>query len=269
MEDHSIKADIMMKRLSLIPAALLLAAVLVLPASAQDYTTAEEVLKAHIEATGGQAAWEAVDDLYVEAEIVAATPMGDLTLKMEMWSIFPGYGLTEMALASGPDGIPAEAVNMKAYYTPLGGWIEQGGQRQDMSAVNPQLRQQFQRQSPKSELELLTSADAELALKESESYSDRDVYVVSVTQNGFEQDMLIDQETLLILAQRASTPMGDVMTVMGEYVEVDGLLFATGQSAETPQGSQSVTFKKFEVNKGLKPATLASKAGVTTLATPE
>lgn len=259
----------MLNRISLLAAALLLTVVSIRPASAQGLTTAEDVLKANIEATGGQAAWNAVKDMYTEIEIVAATPMGSLTLSMKSWSIFPGYGFTEMSLLDGPAGIPAEAVAMKAYYTPLEGWLEQGGQRQDMAAVNPQMRAQFQRQSPKSELTLLTNEDAALTLKDSETFNERPVYVIGATQFGMESEMLIDQETFMVLAQRVSTPMGDAITTMTGYQEVDGLMFATGQNAESAQGTQTVTIKKVELNKGITPGDLSAKSGARKQAMPE
>lgn len=259
----------MLNRLSLLAVALLLTAVSVRPAAAQDLTTAEDVLKANIEATGGESAWNAIKDMYTEVEIVAVTPMGSITLSMKSWSIFPGYGFTEMGLVDGPAGIPAEAVAMKAYYTPLEGWMEQGGQRQDMNAVNPQMRAQFQRQSPKSELTLLASEDSELTLKESETFNDRPVYVIGATQFGVETEMLVDKETFMILAQRVSSSMGDAITTMTGFQEIDGLTFATGQNAESAQGSQTVTIKTIELNKGLTPAELASKAGARKQAVPE
>jgi hypothetical protein len=259
----------MLNRLSLLAVALLLIAFSVRPAAAQDLTTAEEVLKANLEATGGEAAWNAVKDLHVQAEIVAGTPMGDLKLNMEMWSIFPGYGFTQMNLTEGPDAIPADAVNMKAYYTPLEGWVEQGGQRQDIKSMPAQMRDQFMRQSPKSELQLLSDEGVELSLKDAETFNERPVYVVGVNQADTSSDLLIDKETLLVLAQRVSTPMGDVISTMGEYIEVEGLLFSSGQSASTPQGSQTVTFKTIELNKGLTPAALATQAGARKQAMPE
>lgn len=254
----------MLKRLSFIALALILATALNNTASAQDLSTAEEVLKAHIEATGGQDAWQKVDDMYAEIQVVAATPMGNLTLEMKTWSIFPGYGYTEMGLIDGPDGIPAEAVAMKAYYTPLEGWIEQGGNRQDINDLPPQAKQQFMRTSPKAELTLL-EGDNTLTLKESTTYNDRPVYVVGANQFGVETELLIDQETLMVLAQKAA----GTTTEMGSYEEVDGLLFSMGQVAETAQGTQTVTIKKVELNSGITPAQLATKSGARKQAMPE
>ncbi len=253
----------MLKRISLFAVALLMASA-TMNASAQDLATAEDVIKAHVEATGGEAAWNAVEDMYAEIEVVAATPMGDITLKMETWSIFPGYGFTEMSLVDGPDGIPAEAVAMKAYYTPLEGWLEQGGQRQDLESLPEQARQQFMRTSPKSELALL-SGDNALTLKESTTFNERDVYVVGATQFGIEAELYVDKETLMILAQKAA----GTTTTMGEYQDVNGLMFSMGQMAETAQGSQTVTIKNVELNTGITPAQLATKSGAQKRAMPE
>lgn len=254
----------MLKRITLLAAAVLLVGAFSNTSYAQDLKTAEEVIKAHIEATGGESSWSAVDDMYTEIEIVAATPMGNLTLEMKSWSIFPGYGYTEMNLLDGPDGIPAEAVAMKAYYTPLEGWIEQAGQRQDIKDLPPQARQQFMRSSPKTELALL-EGDNPLSLKESSTYNDRPVYVVGASQGGVETELLVDQETMMILAQNAA----GTTTQMGEYQEIEGLLFSMGQVAETAQGTQTVTIKKVELNQGITPAQLATKSGARKQAVPE
>lgn len=259
----------MLNRLSLLAAALLLTVVFVRPATAQDLTTAEDVLKANIEATGGEAAWNAVKDMYTEVEIVAATPMGSLTLSMKSWSIFPGYGFSEMALLDGPAGIPAEAVAVKAYYTPLEGWIEQAGQREDMASANPQMRAQFMRQAPKSEMTLLASEDANLTLLDADTFNDRSVYVIGATQMGIQTELLVDQETLMVVGQRVSTPAGNAVTTMTDYQEIDGLTFAMGQVNESPQQTVTVTIKTIELNKGLTPAELASKAGARKQAMPE
>lgn len=259
----------MLKRVSLFVTALLMVGMLVNSSTAQDLTTAEDVLKAHLDATGGEAAWRAVTDLHIELEAAIGTPMGDLVVKAETWSIFPGYGFTEMSLVDGPDGIPAEAVNVKAYYTPLEGWMEQGGQRQDLASANPQVRRQFQRNAAKPELSLLDDEEVTLSLKDGEMFEERPVYVVGVVQDGMESDRLFDQETLLLVAQRMSTPAGDIVTKVGDYKEVEGLLFSTSQTMESAQQSQSVNTKTIEVNTGLKPAVLATKASGSKRAMPE
>ena len=254
----------MLKRLSLLAVALLISATASHTVLAQDITTGDDVIKAHIEATGGEAAWNAVKDMYAEIEIVAATPMGNLTIELKTWSIFPGYGFTEMGLLDGPDGIPAEAVAMKAYYTPLEGWIEQGGQRQDIKDLPPAAQQQFMRTAPKSELALLTEK-VELTLKSDTTFEDRAMYVVGSNQYGIDSDYWVDKETLMIVAQSAA----GATTTISNYQEIDGLIFSMGQTAQTPQGTQTVSVKKVELNSGLTPAQLARKSGTQRQAMPE
>ena len=254
----------MLKRITLIAVAALIAGAFSHPTAAQDLTTAEDVIKANIEATGGEAAWKAVEDMHMVIEVNVDTPMGAISVKADSWSIFPGYGFTEMSLLDGPDGIPAEAVAMKAYYTPLEGWIEQGGQRQDMSALPAQARQQFMRSSAKAELALLTD-DAELTLKSDSTINGRDVYVVGTTQSGMSIDYFFDKETLMVAAMSAAGST----TYLSDYQEIDGLMFAMSQSVESAQQNQSISVKSIEFDTGLTPAQLATKSGTRKQAVPE
>lgn len=253
-----------MKRLFLLGAAFAVALSLSFSASAQDMS-GTDILSAHIDATGGADAWNAVEDMYAEIEITAATPMGDLVLEMKTWSIFPGYGFTEMGLKSGPDGIPAEAVAMKMYYSPLEGWMEQGGQRQDLDSMPEAARAQFLRTSPKSELALLSDDSAELTLKEEREVDGRTIYVLGAKQFGVDVEMHVDKESLMIVGQSA---MGQTTTI-SDYMEVEGLMFATSQVVETPQGTQTISIKKIELNTGVTPGELETKSGSRKAVMPE
>jgi hypothetical protein len=176
-----------------------------------------------------------------------------------------------MSLTSGPDGIPPEAVNMKAYYTPLEGWMESAQGRQNLADVSPQMKQQLMQTSPKTELNYLAYNDSLLVLQADDTFDGHDVYVVSVTILEVEitVKLMIDKESLLILAQEAETPAGAATTVMGEYFEVSGLMFAGGQTSETPQGNVSTTVDKIELDSGITPAQLATKSGARAVVTPE
>lgn len=254
----------MLKRLSLMAVALLFAAIASHTTFAQDLTTAEDVIKANIEATGGEAAWNAVKDMHMVLEVNVETPMGAIKVEAHSWSIFPGYGFTEMSLVSGPDGIPPEAVAMKAYYTPLEGWVEQGGQRQDLNSLPPAARQQFQRSSPKAEMALLTD-DVTMSLTADTTFSDRAAYMVSANQYGMDINYFYDQETLMMLGQ---TVAGNTTTV-GDFEEINGLLFATSQVVVGAQGTQNVAIKTIELDGGVTPGELARKSGSQRQAVPE
>ncbi len=259
----------MTKKIFIVVVAMATTCLCSLSALAQDLSTARGVLEAHVEATGGMDAWNAVEDLHVEAMVEVGSPMGELGIEMSMWSIFPGYGFTDMKLASGPDGIPPEMVNMKAYYTPLEGWLESAQGRQNLDDLAPQMRQQFMRTSPKNALTYLAMDDSLLVLHDASTFDGHDVYVVGVTTFGIESKIMIDQESLLILAQEAETPMGTASTVFGEYMEVGGLLFTSGQVTESTQQNSSISFSTIEINTGLTPAQLAAKSGAQPVATPE
>ena len=233
-------------------------------ASAQDAMTARGVIEANIEATGGLAAWREVKDMVSEADIAFEIPqMGTLELKLEAWSLFPGYGYTNIELLGGPDVVTAEQVNQKAYYTPLEGWMEMGGQRTELKNLPPAQRQQFQRSSPNSELEFLNLPDSALVLLEDEVLNDRPVYAVNVTTNGTTVKFLFDKETKYVAAQETNSPVGKILSVMGDYREVNGFTMAFTQTAEMGgQGTQTITFSKIEFNTGLTPDQIAAKAGV-------
>lgn len=261
----------MTKRLFVVAMAMAAVCMCSLSAIAQDLSTGRGVIKAHLEATGGIEAWKAVDDLYVEASIEVDTPMGDLVIGLKSWSIFPGYGYTQMSLTSGPDGIPPEAVSMKAYFTPLQGWMESAQGRQDLDDVSPHMKQQFIRSSAKTELNYLAYHDSLLVLQADSTFDGHDVYVVAVTSLEFESEikLMIDKESLLILAQHTQTPMGAATTVLGEYFEVSGLLFTSSQTTESTQQNAALTFDKIEVDTGITPSQLATKSGSGGVATPE
>lgn len=234
-------------------------------ASAQDAMTARGVIEANIEASGGLAAWRDVKDMVSEADIAFEIPqMGTLELKLEAWSLFPGYGYTNIELLGGPAVVTAEQVNQKAYYTPLEGWMETGGQRVELKNLPPAQRQQFQRSSAKSELEFLNLPDSALVLLEDEVLNDRPVHAVNVTTNGATVKFLFDKETKLVAAQETTSPVGKIMSVMGDYREVGGFMVAFSQTAEMGgQGTQTITFTKIELNSGITADQIAAKAGVT------
>ncbi len=259
----------MIKKFSMLAVALFAFAFISSSSNAQDLSTARGVIEAHIEATGGASAWNSIKDMYMEATVDVGTPMGDLSIELKSWAIFPGYTYTEMNLLAGPDGIPAEMVNMKAYSTPLEGWVENAQGRQDINTLPPQARQQFQRTTPKNELQFLSNPDSTLVLMPESTFNDRAVYVVGITSFGVESRFMFDKESLLIVAQETDTPAGAVTTTMSEYMEVNGLLFSGGQNSDNPQQSQKVTFNKIELDTGITPGELATKSGSRKAAAPE
>ncbi|MDA1029118.1 MAG: hypothetical protein O3B41_08725 [Bacteroidetes bacterium] len=240
-------------------------------AKAQDLTSARAVIEANIEATGGLRAWRSVTDLVTEADIEFAIPqLGSLIIKLEGWSLFPGYGYTSIALIDGPAAVPADQVNQKAYYTPLEGWVETAAGKTDINSIPAAQRAQFQRSSPKNELEYLNLPDSALVLLDAEMLGDKPVYAVNVTSNGTTSKFLFDKTTFHVVGQETPTPMGNFMTLMSDFRKIKGFTFAFVQTADLgAQGQQTITFSKVEVNSGLTADAIAKKAGVVKTVAPE
>jgi len=242
------------------------------PVVAQDDMTARGILEAHIEATGGLTAWKEVKDLTSLADISFEIPqMGTLMLKLESFTVFPGYGYTNIELLSGPAVVTADQVNQKAYYTPLEGWVEANGTRSNLSEVPAAQRTQLQRTSSKNELAYLDLPDSVLVRLDDDVLNEKPVYVISVTDKGQTIKYLVDKETKYIAGQATQTPVGEVLSVMSDYRDVGGFIFPFVQTAEMGgQGTQVITFTTIEVNAGLTAAAIAAKAGVSKkVATPE
>jgi len=221
-------------------------------ATAQDLTSARAVLEANIEATGGMDAWRSVTDMVSEADIDFAIPqMGSLLIKLETWSLFPGYGYTSVEMIDGPAAVPAEQVNQKAYYTPLEGWVETAAGKTDIQSLPDAQRRQFQRSSPKAELEFLNLPDSSLVMLEDEMLSDQSVYALNITTDGMTSKYLFDKSTFYVVGQETVTPMGAFMTVMSDFRTVKGFTFAFVQFADlSAQGTQTITFSKIDLNSG-------------------
>ena len=234
------------------------------PTNAQDLTSARAVIEANIEATGGLAAWRGVTDLVSEADIEFTIPqMGSLIIKLDNWSLFPGYGYTNIQLIDGPAAVPAEQVNQTAYYTPLEGWVQTGAGKMDINDVPAAQRRQFQRSSPKGELEFLNLPDSALVLLADEMLGGKPMYAINVTTDGATSKFLFDKSTFYVSGQETATPVGTFMTVMSDYRTIKGMTFAFVQTADLgAQGAQTITFSKIDLNSGITPADIAKKAGV-------
>jgi len=233
-------------------------------AYAQETMTGRAVIEANIEATGGIQSWRDATDLVTEADIEFEIPqMGTLIIKLESWSMFPGYGFTNIELIDGPAAVPAEQVNQRAYYTPLEGWVEGGQGRTELKDMPPAQRSQLQRSSAKSELEFLNLPDSALVILEDVMLNEKAVYAVSVTTNGVASTYLYDKETMYNLGQEMTTPMGKVMSLMSDFRDVGGFIFPFLQTADLGgQGMQTITFSNIEINSGLTPNAIAKKAGM-------
>jgi len=140
-----------------------------------------------------------------------------------------------------------------------------------LSEVPAAQRAQLQRTSSKNELAYLDLPDSVLVRLDDDVLNEKPVYVISVTDKGQTIKFLVDQETKYIAGQATQTPVGEVLSVMSDFREVNGFIFPFVQTAEMGgQGTQVITFTTIEVNAGLTAAAIAAKAGVSKkVATPE
>ena len=193
-------------------------------AFAQNDLSAKDIVSANIEATGGLAAWRAVKDMHAVAEIGVEIPgMGSLLIKLETTSIFPGYGYTSIDVIEAPDAIPAEQINQKAYYTPLEGWVEGAGGRQDINSLSPQQRNQFQRSSPKNELDYLAYSDSLLVRQDDRELDGKPVYAIEVTTDGATATLLYDMDSFMLVAQESMVQGVAATPHMSNFMDIDGL----------------------------------------------
>ena len=232
--------------------------------------TAKDIVRSNIDATGGMEAWQAVEDMHSEAEIGIEIPnLGALKIKLETFNIFPGYGFTNVEAIEAPAAIPAEQINQKAYFSPLKGWMEQGGTRTDMKDLPEQVKQQFMRSTPKNELDFLTLDDSLVVRLDDRMMNDKNTYTISVTTGGATNTYLYDAESYLLVAQESETPAGTAVTTVGDYMDVDGLMFAGTNDMNVSGQSQKITFTLIEINTGLTPNQVATKAGEMKRSAPE
>lgn len=246
-----------MRRIVLIP----LFFILTLPALAQDLTSPRAVLEANLEATGGEEAWQNVNDTHMKANIGIVMAMGEIKISLESHSTASGhiYGLVN--LVDGPEGIPAEAVRQEVYVTPDGGWVKSAQGQQDINdmpgAARDGLRNQF---AAKPELAYIDMPDSSLTLAGIRDMPDGSrAYEVKINMGGQETTVLYDVESLYQVGQEATTPMGAVTMYSSDFRDVgNGLIVSFKQEGDAGEaGSQTVALETFEYNTGLTPDDIA------------
>ncbi|NNF03789.1 MAG: hypothetical protein HKN17_04920 [Rhodothermales bacterium] len=229
-------------------------------AAAQDLDNARAVIEANIEATGGVDAWQGVEDMYTEADVVVEIPQGVIVITNESWRVVPGYLLNVTEFVEGPPGIPAEQVNNIAYITPDGGWIENAGGRQDLNDLPEQAVASFRASSVKSELDYLALPDSALVFNGLDEIEGEEVYSIQV-MNPNPQTLYYSTDTLYLVAPEGPSPMGGTaLTMILDYEEVGDVVMPFTQELDFGQGTQSVEIQEVEINEGISAADLEEMA---------
>lgn len=247
-------------------AAFLTGILLLIPATgqAQDLTTARDVLEANIEATGGRTAWEGITDMHIQQEMVMEMQqMGVIVIATESWLVEPGFMYSTVSLQEGPPQVPAAALERRVYKTPEGGWVESANGRQDMSELSAAEQATMGRASAKNELDLLEKADSTLALLPDDEFDGTAAYVVQSTlEDGTPLKFFYDKDSFLLIGQEVATEMGQTQIQIGDYREVNGVLFSFETVVDLgPTGSQTIQVTDLEVNAGYTAEDIAEIAG--------
>ncbi|MDX1438590.1 MAG: hypothetical protein R3284_01690 [Rubricoccaceae bacterium] len=189
--------------------------------------TAEEVLEANLEATGGRSAWEAIQSLERTGLRINDSPMGGgkMTSTFVETIQYPGYlhNSSEMETQMG-------TMNIVRVITPEESWVEAGPIGRREMPLEPNLNLE----GPSAELTLLTSSEFSIAGMTTDTFEGREVYVVTVDVAGVELQRYYDQSNLMLLAAERGGADGaePELVKYGDYREVDGLLFSFEQDEE-------------------------------------
>lgn len=230
----------MTRRLTLL---LVLALATSLGALAQPaYTTAEEVLEANIEATGGRDAWNQVERLHLTQQIMVEMPGNLMTLTSDAWIIFPTHFFVTTEQTS-----EGTAANSTIYVSPEGGFMESAMGRQEFQEPPPELA--GQQRTAKEEIALLDDG-AEMTLVPDTTFEETAAYLVELSDGS---KRYYDAQTLLLLAVEASSPMGPVLRRVSDHGAVEGLTFGRTQEVEFGGMRQSVTIDTIEINPDISP----------------
>lgn len=245
-----------MRRISPFILLLLLAPALL----AQDLTSARAVIEANIEATGGQAAWEAVTDVHQKARVDIGMAMGEIALSIESHATMNGHIFARIKFVDGPEGIPAEAIEQTVYITPDGGWVKSAQGEQDINDMPPaaqaSIRDQF---LAKPELKYVTMPDSSLTFVGTRDLENgATAYEIVVNVMGQDNTLFYDTTTLFRIGAESSNPMGTFVMMSGDHRDTgNGLIIPFSQSGDMGQaGTQSVTVETIEFNTGLTPTAI-------------
>ena len=236
---------------------LMLAMTAPVVSSAQDLTSAKDVFRANIEASGGMDAWKSVNNLYTSGDMVFELDMATLIMTTESWLIKPDYLLTKMKVLQAPEGMPVG--DNTIYITPEEGWIDSPQGRQELASLPPSQTAAIRAgMQGKEELAYLEQPDSLFALLESREVNGFMVYVVEVNGDTATK-RLYDHESLLLSGVEVPSPMGSgtVTSYSSDYRETGGVVVSYSTETDLGMGIQTMSVKRIEVNGDVTPEKLA------------
>lgn len=224
----------------------------------QDLSTPKAILKANIEATGGDV-WNEVKTMHTVTEMVMKMEMATVTMTMESWVIKPDYMVTKIKMLEGPPGMRDGAGNSTIYITPEEGWIDGFQGRMEISSLPAAQRDQLRTATyVKDELGLLEQPDSVFTLLESREVAGSMAYVIEVKGEAT-AGRFYDHDSILLVAMEANSPMGGMMmSTFSDYQASQGVRMAHAIETDlSGVGMQTMTIKRVEINGDITPEKLA------------
>jgi len=236
------------------------------PTSEARVVTAQDVLRAHVEAAGGEAALRAITNRFDVAEITLDTPMGPLVVKLEQQIVYPGYAFRRTSVVTAPPEIPAAMVTLKVLLTPGGGWMEgaQVGGRVDLEDLPaPQAaaleQQRASLAAASEELALLDADSIQVTLAEPDTLDGVVRFVVEVGGETPSRRMY-SKETGLLAAMEVTSAIGTVTQRYSDYRTVSGIRVPFAVDVSQPGQTLSIYLSELAFDRGLTPDSLMAAA---------
>lgn len=222
--------------------------------------TAEEVLAANIEATGGAAAWEAITSLQTTGIRISDGPMGagKMTSGVVETRSYPGFMHSSADMET-----PMGSMNVVQVRTPDAAWVEAGPIGRREMPVEPAI----DIEGACAECTILASDDFVLTDMAVEPFDGRETYVVTLEAHGESLRRFYDAETMLLVADESPADDGGdpLLTRYSDYREVNGVLLpfqldetvvmrmisrdASGEETEAfHRGASTTTIEEIVVN---------------------
>jgi hypothetical protein len=232
------------------------------PAADGQPVTARDVLRAHIEAAGGEEAFRAVTSRYARGEVTLDTQVGPVILDFEQMVAFPGHALVRQTAVTAPPEIPAEMLKQTIFITPDGGWIEaaQFGGRVAFADLPETQRSAFEQQrrslaGVSDELELLGNDTLQVTLGPPDTLNGVPVHVLEIP-GDFPSRRMYSAESGLLVGAEATGPMGRSAQYFSDYRTVSGIRAPFAVEMEQFGQAMTVSFSVIAFDRGLTPESL-------------
>jgi hypothetical protein len=219
----------------------LLLVVLAVPAVAQDYSSARELIQASYEKTGGDK-WKQVETMAMSSTMSIETPQGDLFGSMKFSFKYPGYTHMKLLLdipeeMGGPPGGMTQVNLMRPDTTLI--ISDMGGSQGAPGGQGPKAATE--------ELAMLNNESLDLSIEKGELDS-ASVYIVTSVEDSLTSKIYYDSNSLFRIARAVQTPQGEAMVYYGDYRNVDGLMLPYLQRQSMMGMNQTMKVKSYEIN---------------------